>query len=843
MNRSRLIFSPRGAAAVAVVTTAVLATVAAATPSPSFVQTRSMPAPPLPVEVALSLRGHNGRSPINVSPDGEWLAHTIRSADRVERGASFAFADSGVPFAEGDGRMEATLSNLRTGESILLGAPEASSWAPTWSPDGTRVAFYSDAGGTAGLWLWERDTRLARRIGEAIVRPFFGFEAPRWDAAGRRLLVKLLPEGADLAAANALLSRPARGSGVQGPDAEVGAAPGRPAVTVRLSSAATPPPSGAGPSAGSGTTRPAGDDPLERRRRGMATDLAILHLDSGRMERIVRAANLTLYAFSPDGARVAYSADGGYDADAQQALFDMHVIDLESGENRIVAQAVPLRYGVEWSWSPDGRHLAWILSGASTETDDGAGRGVVVVDVLDGEPRRIARDAPHLSPGEGEVPPLWSPDGSSLLGIGDGALWRIDPVSGRAEERVRIEGWALRHLVTATYAATTAWSQDAGETVWAFGRETGGDAYGLFELRPARGEATLRLRDVRARSGPFSLAASSDGRILFPVSSQQHPGELFAFAPRTSGNETSTPESVGAVAAGIDSPAVGRVTAINGELLHYALGEAQLLEFRSTRDEALAATLLLPPGHDGAPLPTVVWVYGGSNGSEALHRFGVWGSAAAFNMHLLASRGYAVLYPDAPLRTGHTTEDLVAAVLPAIDAAIDAGFTDPERLAIMGQSYGSINTLALLTRTDRFDAAVISAAVLHPDLAADYLRDGNTGYYENGQGDMGGTLWEFPDRYRANSPLFDFDRIDTPLLIAQGALDGDLVPSEAIFNALERLDRHVEYRVYGGESHVITTPANVIDFWERRLAFLAEHLRLAVGDDGTVSIPRETEER
>lgn len=81
------------------------------------------------------------------------------------------------------------------------------------------------------------------------------------------------------------------------------------------------------------------------------------------------------------------------------------------------------------------------------------------------------------------------------------------------------------------------------------------------------------------------------------------------------------------------------------------------------------------------------------------------------------------------------------------------------------------------------------------------------------------------------------------MLIAQGELDGDLVPSEAIFNALERLGQHVEYRVYGGDSHVITTPANVIDFWERRLAFLAEHLRLEVRENGTVSIPDEPEER
>jgi dipeptidyl aminopeptidase/acylaminoacyl peptidase len=120
--------------------------------------------------------------------------------------------------------------------------------------------------------------------------------------------------------------------------------------------------------------------------------------------------------------------------------------------------------------------------------------------------------------------------------------------------------------------------------------------------------------------------------------------------------------------------------------------------------------------------------------------------------------------------------------------------------------------------------------VLHPDLFAAYLTE--TGYYERGQGNMGGTIWEHPERYRANSPLFDFPAIETPLLIGQGDLDGDLAPSEAIFTALDRLGKSVEYRVYRGESHVISRRANVIDFWTRRLAFLAEHLDLSVTADG-----------
>lgn len=99
---------------------------------------------------------------------------------------------------------------------------------------------------------------------------------------------------------------------------------------------------------------------------------------------------------------------------------------------------------------------------------------------------------------------------------------------------------------------------------------------------------------------------------------------------------------------------------------------------------------------------------------------------------------------------------------------------------------------------------------------------------------MGGTIWEQRDRYFSNSPLFLFDRIETPLLIGQGEKDGDLVPSDAIFAALQRLGKAVEYRLYQGEGHVITQSANVLDFWKRRLDFLAEQLDLVLDDKGGI---------
>jgi dipeptidyl aminopeptidase/acylaminoacyl peptidase len=70
--------------------------------------------------------------------------------------------------------------------------------------------------------------------------------------------------------------------------------------------------------------------------------------------------------------------------------------------------------------------------------------------------------------------------------------------------------------------------------------------------------------------------------------------------------------------------------------------------------------------------------------------------------------------------------------------------------------------------------------------------------------------------------------------MGQGERDGDLVPSDAIFVALKRLGKTVEYRLYRGEGHVITQRPNVMDFWKRRLSFFQEMLDVVYDDKGSV---------
>lgn len=778
---------------------------------------------PLPLDVTVSLRGHNGRSSLQFSSNSKWLVHTVETADTMASGEG-RYSLTGMPFAEGSARMEATLTDVQSGESLVLGSTTGSSWAPAFSPDGSKVAFYSDEDGEAGLWILDVGTREKERVPGIIARPFFGFEAPAWSSDGKQIVLKVLEEGSSLSDANQAVARSFGRAPSRFPEVEDGEA----SVIVRR----VDPPEPEARTASSdleALDEPADDPTVQKppvgdmnRRR---VDLAVVNVASNRAKRVVHGEAVGFYAFSPDASRIAYSVIKGVEPATQQPNYDLRLLDLGTGEARVVGENLRLGYGIEWSWSPDGRHLAYIPTGQMARRAAAAGSAerIVLIRIADGGVINLGKaETPSLDPGDGELPPYWSADGTRLFALAEGEVWTADLESREVRKLAGLDGWRIRALIVDRPTAQV-WSGSRKGWLWAVARDTTSQRSSIWRIDEKTGAAMLMHEEAKSFYGTFNVAgAPSSSEIAFVATGLREPADIWVMDS--------------------DSGDVRQASHLNRDLERYELGTARLIGWRGLDGEALRGALLLPPGYDkevSAPLPLVVWVYGGSMGSRSINRFGLWGSSPSFNMHVLATRGFAVLFPDAPVRIGTPIRDLMATVIPGVNAAIDGGWADPERLAIMGQSYGSFNTLGIISRTTRFRAAIITAVVLHPDLFADYLR--NVGYYEQGQGNMGGTIWEVPDRFRENSPLFHFDRIETPLLIGQGENDGDLEPAEAIFSALERLEKPVEYRLYEGEGHVLNERANVIDFWNRRLAFLVEHLDLEMDSTGRARVAAASE--
>jgi dienelactone hydrolase len=276
---------------------------------------------------------------------------------------------------------------------------------------------------------------------------------------------------------------------------------------------------------------------------------------------------------------------------------------------------------------------------------------------------------------------------------------------------------------------------------------------------------------------------------------------------------------------------------LNPQLTKIAPAQSMNFEYKSATGETLHAHLVLPYGYvKGRHYPTVVSVYAGDvlSGNERAPGRGDESS-------LLPGRGYAVLEPSMPLTPvgvpGDPMLHLNDGVDPAVDRAIELGIVDPDRLAVMGSSYGGYGVFGLLTQTHRYRAGIAMMAV--SDMAAFYGQFGAGLNYidpedaaklgpwmsESSQLRMGVPPWVDPDRYVRNSPFYAADKITTPLLIVSGDLDRNTgAQDDAMFTALYRQGKRAEYVRYLGEGHGLESPANIRDLWQRTFSWLDEYL-------------------
>ena len=270
----------------------------------------------------------------------------------------------------------------------------------------------------------------------------------------------------------------------------------------------------------------------------------------------------------------------------------------------------------------------------------------------------------------------------------------------------------------------------------------------------------------------------------------------------------------------ISDVASGRATKVletNAFLREIAEGTLKPIAYRSSEGEDLKGWVLLPPGYrEGERYPTIVEVYAGYLYGDKPPYLARLNLSHALNHQLLAAHGYAVLFPSMPLSAEGTASDpymeLSKGVLPAVDRAIELGYTDPKRLGVMGQSFGGFSTYGLVTQTRRFGAAismaglsdfislygVLDARVRYTDTAEENLFQ--MALFETGQTRMGNPPWKDIGRYLRNSPLFYVDRVQTPLMIIQGDMDYvAMQQGEQFFTALYRQGKRAELVRYWGE--------------------------------------------
>lgn len=465
------------------------------------------------------------------------------------------------------------------------------------------------------------------------------------------------------------------------------------------------------------------------------------------------------------------------------------------------------------NWSPDSRTLALVTSGPYGASDTTVGE-LLLLSIGDSTPRLPLRGK-HSSFADAYAddgrPPLWLPSGQGLLVTGGDTLWEVMIHTGRTRVLMSLPNSAILGVLTADLGRRLLTGRGQ-RSLYVRTRDRQSQSTAIYEISLTGGKPTRTSVDASFYGDQLQLStdASTNGGIV-------------AFTAQAVGQS----EDIWVSRAEGASPR--RLTHINPALDHYRFSQSQLVSWLSWDGERVEGVLLLPVGYiPGKRYPLVVRVYGGLRYSELLNRFSVAGDGVD-NAHLFTTRGYAVLLPDAPYRNGSTLmRDLAASVVPGVTRIIEMGIADSARIGVYGHSFGGYTTLALLVQSRLFRAAIASAAT--GDLVATFgvLDPGVSSWVEEGQLGMNGTPWTTRERYIENSPLFYLDRVEAPLLLVSGSLDG--LPShltEEVYVGLKRLGKQVVYAKYLGEDHYEGewSYANKVDYVRRVLDWFHAYLQ------------------
>lgn len=558
--------------------------------------------------------------------------------------------------------------------------------------------------------------------------------------------------------------------------------------------------------------------------------------------------------WSPDGKRIGFLMNAGDEKDKKQQVWFMYV---DGGEPWQVSKH---KSGVRsFEFSPDGKTLLLVATVPETEDQEKRTKNKDDAEVVDHDLKMAqlwiwdiaSGQEKQITKGDSTVSdPRWSPDGSHITftsnptpRLDDGGLqtaWLLDVATGKQRKvsdstdythtaRWSPDGKSIAYLVsreapfyqTNLFIAsadggkerklTNGFELNAGEPIWAadgksiyFSSNTR-ESMEIFGADVASGT----VRQITDKTGVLNLSeVSANGQMAIGTwSDPEHPGEIFRSDPKFS--------------------AVQPITNHNAWLAEYALGGTEVAKWKSSKDGTEIDGIVTKPVDFEASrkYPFLLNPHGGPTGA----------SLGTFNPteQILAANGYLVLEPNFRGSTGRGEKFAGANQndwgdgdykddMSGVQAMVDKGWADAERLGAFGWSYGGYMTFWIDTQTDKFKA--ISPGAGLPDLYSMYSQTDihryMTMFFDRK------APWDNFQEYWDHSPMKYVEKVKTPTMILHGQSDTRVpIPqSEEFYRAL--CERHVpvEFVVYPRENHGFVEPRHIQDRWQRYLVFFGKYL-------------------
>ncbi|WP_298512410.1 prolyl oligopeptidase family serine peptidase [uncultured Kordia sp.] len=274
-----------------------------------------------------------------------------------------------------------------------------------------------------------------------------------------------------------------------------------------------------------------------------------------------------------------------------------------------------------------------------------------------------------------------------------------------------------------------------------------------------------------------------------------------------------------------------QITDVNPHQKDFKWGTAELVSWKAYDGTKLEGIVHKPEDFDPKKkYPLIIYFY--ERNANGLHNhYSPRPSASTVDKTYLVSNDYIVFTPDIVYKTGQPGEDAYNCVMSGAEMMEKKGYIDSSRMAIQGQSWGGYQVAYLVTKTNKFRAAMAGAPVSNMTSAYGGIRWGSgisrMFQYEKTQSRLGKNLWDGFDIYIKNSPLFSLPNVETPLLIMHNDNDGAVPYYQGIelFMGMRRLKKPAWMLVYNNEAHNLRRMKNKQDLSIRMMQFFDHYLK------------------
>ncbi|MEK6334170.1 MAG: S9 family peptidase [Acidobacteriota bacterium] len=552
-------------------------------------------------------------------------------------------------------------------------------------------------------------------------------------------------------------------------------------------------------------------------RKDNKNNLYLLRLNGGEAEPLtdVKSA-VSNFEWAPDGRWIAFTMADPKTEDEEKndkakndfrwvdenfKMTRLYVLPLQKDANgkREPRKLTTENYNVAgFDWAPDGTRI--VFSHTKTPgANDWTTSDISIVEIPGGKVKTFANTA------AAEDSAIFSPDGKSIaMTVSDNpprwaqsGLIQVYSVAGGTPKTLAESFDGQPNLA--------GWSADGKRLYFSEAKGTGTQIY-VIDV------AANKIEEIKTTTAVYSgIDLNANGTMLgFVRQASDSPPEAFV--------------------ASVSNLSPVQVSKANSDLKMPATGKTEVVRWKSTDGHDIEGLLTYPVGYKtGQKVPLILNIHGGPAG---VFQQTFVGGRGVYPLASFASHGFAILRPNPRGSSGYGAEFRRANIkdwggadyqdlMTGVDKVIAMGVADPQKLGVMGWSYGGFMTSWIVTQTHRFKAASAGAPVTNlmsfngtadiPAFVPDYF---------------GGQLWEVMDIYQKHSPMFNVKGVTTPTMIQHGEADIRVPISQGyeFYNALKAQGVPTRMLVLPRQPHGPTEPKMQLQAMQANLEWFEKYL-------------------